>query len=129
MNDLREKIYAGLRISPEEGLELFSWDLIELGMAADFRRQLAVPGDRVGFILDRIINFTNLCEASCAFCAFHAHAGRVEPYELTTDEVLAKVGELVAAGGTQVMLQGGLHPRYDQSSVSLGICDCLFQLT
>lgn len=112
MNDLKERIYAGRRIGPGEALELFRWPLIELGMAADFRRRLIAPGDRVGFIIDRIVNFTNVCEASCAFCAFHARAGRIEPYELTLDEILAKVGELAAAGGTQVMLQGGLHPRH-----------------
>lgn len=108
---LEEKVYTGERISPEEGVRLFSWDMIDLGMAADFRRNLLSPGHEVGFIVDRIINFTNLCEASCAFCAFHARAGQIEPFELTLDEILAKVGDLVAIGGTQVMLQGGLHPR------------------
>ena len=112
MNDLKEKIYAGQRIGPGEALELFRWPLIELGMAADFRRRLVAPGDKVGFIIDRIVNFTNICEATCAFCAFHARAGRIEPYELAIDEILAKVEELVAIGGTQVMLQGGLHPRH-----------------
>jgi len=112
MNDLKERIYAGRRIGAAEAPELFRWPLIELGMAADFRRRLVAPGDRVGFIIDRIVNFTNVCEASCAFCAFHARAGRIEPYELALAEILAKVGELAAAGGTQVMLQGGLHPRH-----------------
>lgn len=112
MNALKEKIYAGKRIGPEEALDLFRWPLIELGMAADFRRRLVAPGGKVGFIIDRIVNFTNVCEASCAFCAFHARAGRIEPYELTLDEILAKVAELAAGGGTQVMLQGGLHPRH-----------------
>jgi len=70
------------------------------------------PGDKVGFIIDRIVNFTNVCEASCVFCAFHARAGRIEAYELTLEEILAKVEELAAIGGTQVMLQGGLHPRH-----------------
>jgi cyclic dehypoxanthinyl futalosine synthase len=81
-------------------------------MAADFRRQLATPGGEVGFIIDRIINFTNICEAQCRFCAFHARAGQIEPYELTIEEILARVEELVKSGGTQVMLQGGLHPRH-----------------
>jgi len=112
MNISKEKIYAGRRINPEEALDLFHWPVIELGMAADFRRRLVAPGDKVGFIIDRIVNFTNVCQASCAFCAFHARAGRIEPYELTLDEILAKVEELAAIGGTQVMLQGGLHPRH-----------------
>ncbi|HOJ13161.1 MAG TPA: CofH family radical SAM protein [Deltaproteobacteria bacterium] len=109
---LRRKIYEGRRIMPEEALDLFSWDLPELGMAADFRRRMAVPGDTVGFIVDRIINFTNVCEAACAFCAFHAKPGGPGRYESSMDEICGKVEELVINGGTQVMLQGGLHPDY-----------------
>ncbi|HYA15325.1 MAG TPA: CofH family radical SAM protein [Syntrophales bacterium] len=108
----KEKIYAGERVTCEEAVGLFSWDIIELGMAADARTKLAFPGDKVGFIIDRIINFTNVCEASCAFCAFHARAGQIEPYELSLDDILLKVEELAAVGGTQVMLQGGLHPHH-----------------
>jgi cyclic dehypoxanthinyl futalosine synthase len=111
-NSLYHKIYAGDRISPEEALDLFSWDLIDLGKAGDMRRRLAYPKDHVGFIIDRIVNFTNICEAACAFCAFHARANLIQPYELTLDDIFQKVEELIAAGGTQVMLQGGLHPDY-----------------
>ncbi len=110
--NLKEKIYQGIRIEPHEAVQLFSWNILELGMAADFRRSMVLPGEKVGFIIDRIINFTNICEASCAFCAFHARPGRNEPYELTIDEILGKVEELVRIGGTQVMLQGGLHPSH-----------------
>jgi cyclic dehypoxanthinyl futalosine synthase len=109
---LEEKIYAGRRISTQEAVTLFSWDILRLGMAADHRRKLATPGDEVGFIIDRIINFTNVCRAACAFCAFHARAKQIKPYELSIEEILDKAGDLVAAGGTQVMLQGGLHPQY-----------------
>ncbi|MCX5845667.1 MAG: CofH family radical SAM protein [Deltaproteobacteria bacterium] len=112
MNDLKEKIYARKRISSEEAVGLFSWDILELGMAADYRTRLASTDDKVGFIVDRIINFTNVCAASCAFCAYHARAGQIEPYELPLDDILRKVEELTAMGGTQVMLQGGLHPDY-----------------
>jgi cyclic dehypoxanthinyl futalosine synthase len=73
---------------------------------------MALPGETVGFILDRIVNFTNVCEAACAFCAFHARANLIQPYELTTGEIFEKVEQLIALGGTQVMLQGGLHPDY-----------------
>ena len=111
-SELYLKIYSGERITPEEALELFSWDLIDLGMAGDMRRRTVFPGKEVGFIIDRIINFTNICQAACAFCAFHARANLIQPYELTMDEICEKVEELVSAGGTQVMLQGGLHPDY-----------------
>lgn len=110
--ELRLKIYQGERITPEEALNLFSWDIIDLGKAADMRRRRAFPEEKVGFIIDRIINFTNICEAACAFCAFHARANLIRSYELTLDEICRKVEELVVAGGTQVMLQGGLHPDY-----------------
>lgn len=112
MNLLKEKIYRGDRISPEEAVELFAWDIIDLGKAGDTRRKMAFPKEEVGFIVDRIINFTNICEAACTFCAFHARANLIEPYEMTMEDICAKVEELVAIGGSQVMLQGGLHPGY-----------------
>jgi cyclic dehypoxanthinyl futalosine synthase len=112
MNDLKERIYAGERISHEEALDLFSWPIIDLGMVADYRARLKLPGNSVGFIIDRIINFTNICEAACAFCAYHARSGQAEPYDLSLDEIMAKVDELVNIGGTQVMIQGGLNPRH-----------------
>lgn len=108
---LRKKIFSGARISPAEAESLFSWDIIELGEAADMRRRLIHPANTVGFILDRIINFTNICEAACDFCAFHAKAA-LKPYELSMPEILSKIEELQARGGTQVMLQGGLHPGH-----------------
>jgi cyclic dehypoxanthinyl futalosine synthase len=109
---LRRKLLAGGRVSRGEAAALFAWDLPEMGRLADERRRMVFPHERVGFIIDRIINFTNVCEAACRFCAYHARAGAVEPYELSMGEILQKVEELLAAGGTQVMLQGGLHPEY-----------------
>lgn len=109
---LTNKIYEGKRLTPEDASTLFSWDLLELGRAADFRMRMTHPEDTVGFIVDRIINFTNVCEACCSFCAFHARAELIEPYEIPLADILDKIEELVAGGGTQVMLQGGLHPDY-----------------
>ena len=111
-NYLKTKIESGERISPEEALTLFSWDLIELGKLGDLRRRLIFPEEQAGFIIDRIINYSNICEACCAFCAYHAKANRVPSYELTNEEIIEKVELLKAAGGTQIMLQGGLHPNY-----------------
>ncbi|MEW6258763.1 MAG: CofH family radical SAM protein [Thermodesulfobacteriota bacterium] len=105
-------IYDGKRIDVSQALELFDWDLLELGKAADFRRRWIKNDEDVGFIIDRIINITNVCEAGCRFCAFHARAGRIAPYTLSIDDILAKVRELVNMGGSQVMLQGGLHPEW-----------------
>ncbi|PKL39549.1 MAG: dehypoxanthine futalosine cyclase [Spirochaetae bacterium HGW-Spirochaetae-1] len=111
-NTIKLKIYTGERISREEAVTLFQWDIRELGHAADARLALIHPENTVGFILDRIVNFTNVCEAGCRFCAYHARAGKVEAYELSMEEMLGKIDDLVRAGGTQVMLQGGLHPDY-----------------
>jgi len=111
-DSLKQKIYDNKRITPKEALKIFKWDILELGNAADFRRRIIFPKEDVGFIIDRIINYSNICEAKCNFCAFHAEAGRMEPYELTIDEIIRKAEELASAGGTQIMLQGGLHPDY-----------------
>ncbi len=112
MDMLSKKIENGDRITPEEALRLFEWDILQLGKAANTRRKRVFPQQEVGFIIDRIINYTNICEVACAFCAFHAKADNAHPYELSTAEILDKVQELVDAGGSQVMLQGGLHPDY-----------------
>jgi cyclic dehypoxanthinyl futalosine synthase len=109
---LKNKIASGDRISPDEALSLFSFDLIELGELGDLRRRRVFPHEQVGFIIDRIINYSNICEAGCAFCAYHAKANRVPAYELTNEDIIEKVKLIKAAGGSQVMLQGGLHPTY-----------------
>lgn len=111
MASINQKVETGQRISAEEAIQLFDLDLITLGQLADISRKHHFPGETVGFIIDRIINYTNKCEANCAFCAFHANAATIKPYELTLDEIMTKVDELVEAGGSQVMLQGGLHPK------------------
>jgi cyclic dehypoxanthinyl futalosine synthase len=69
-----------------------------------------VPARRVTFVIDRNINYTNACNAYCTFCAFYRRPGDKDVYVLPDEEVLAKVAELVAIGGTQVLLQGGLNP-------------------
>ncbi len=109
---LSDKIYNSERIDEKDALDLFSWDILELGKAADMRRKAIKPTQEVGFIIDRIINFTNICDACCSFCAFHARANHIEPYEMPLEEIFKKIEDLVNAGGTQVMLQGGLHPDY-----------------
>ncbi len=108
--ELRRKIESGARITQEEGTGLFKWDIAELGVMGDLRRRMAYPDDTAGFILDRIINYTNICEAQCSFCAYHSRAGSVPPYDLTLDDILEKIEQLKGINGLQVMLQGGLHP-------------------
>jgi len=110
--NLKKKIISGDRIDSSDAVKLFSLPMPELGALADRRRRMIKDDDTVGFIRDRIVNFTNICEAKCKFCAFHARGGVIPPYEMTIDEILKKIGELNDTGGTQVMLQGGLHPEY-----------------
>lgn len=100
------------RIDADDAVLLYHCDIATLGRLADLRREQIVPGNEVGFVIDRIINYSNRCVAMCNFCAFHARAGKIPPYDLTIDDILQKIDELVAIGGTQVMLQGGLHPEY-----------------
>lgn len=97
------------RINERDGIELLKHgDAIELGRLADAKRR-ELFGDTVTFIVDRNINYTNVCKNECKFCAFFRRKDHKDAYLLTYDEILAKVKETVAAGGTQVMIQGGLY--------------------
>ena len=98
------------RINFNEGVELLkSGDLLELGKTADniCREKF---GDVKTFIIDRNINYTNICKNECKFCAFWRRKNHSDAYVLSREEILQKVRETVDAGGTQVMIQGGLHP-------------------
>ena len=99
-----------MRINFNEGVELLTnGDLLELGKAADKIRREKF-GDVTTFIIDRNINYTNVCKNECKFCAFWRRKNHKDAYVLNHEEILEKVRETVAAGGTQVMIQGGLNP-------------------
>ena len=103
-------IFILQRLSHDAALKLFeTGDLLELGKTADAIRKKKF-GDTVTFIIDRNINYTNICQNECKFCAFFRRANQRGAYLLTHDEILQKVRETVEAGGTQLMIQGGLHP-------------------
>jgi len=112
LEELTGSIRRGERIAPADAINLLSLPLPELGALGDIRRRRVEPHGNVGYIVDRIINYSNRCTAKCAFCAFHAEAGVLPEYDLSIESILEKVAELVEAGGTQVMLQGGLHPAH-----------------
>ena len=98
------------RINFDEGVELLTnGDLLELGKTADKIRHEKF-GDVVTFIIDRNINYTNICKNECKFCAFWRRKNHKDAYVLSHEEILEKVRETVEAGGTQVMIQGGLNP-------------------
>jgi cyclic dehypoxanthinyl futalosine synthase len=89
---------------------LRSDDLIGLGMEADAVRQRLHPGGVVTYIVDRNINYTNVCTEYCSFCAFYRPPGSPEGYLEALDSIFQKIEETLALGGTGVLMQGGLHP-------------------
>lgn len=99
----------GGRLSLEEGVRLYSCDLLSLGKAAQTVTKRLVPG-AVTFVVDRNISYTNVCTVGCAFCAFHCSPGAAGAYVLSREVILGKVAEVAAVGGTQVLIQGGVHP-------------------
>jgi len=98
------------RLTPAQGEELLlHGDPIELGQQADAARRKLFD-NTVTFIVDRNINYTNVCKNECKFCAFFRRKEHKDAYLLSYEEILEKVRETAEAGGTQVMIQGGLHP-------------------
>jgi cyclic dehypoxanthinyl futalosine synthase len=101
------------RSSPEfrEALELYQRaPLLELGAMADAVRHRLHPDPTVSYIIDRNINYTNVCVADCAFCAFYRRPKDNEGYVLSFEEIGAKIDECKAIGGAQILLQGGHNP-------------------
>jgi cyclic dehypoxanthinyl futalosine synthase len=108
---IRKKVESGERVSRAEGIALLrDGDFLELGMLADTVRQRLHPDPVVTYIIDRNINYTNVCTAQCAFCAFYRDLPSKEGYVLSKKELSQKIEETIALGGNQILLQGGLHP-------------------
>ena len=105
---------AGERLTAADAVALFdSVPFQRLGAMAHQRRLAAAPADRATFVIDRNISLTNVCESGCRFCAFHVAPGAEGAFTLSIDEVVAKVSEAIAAGATQILIQGGLNPELD----------------
>jgi cyclic dehypoxanthinyl futalosine synthase len=112
LSEIAEKVWAGERLSFEDGLRLFETeDLLLLGSLADLVRRRKHPDRIVTFNIGRNINYTNVCWVRCKFCAFYRVPGHEEGYTLTTEEVLDKCRELVELGGREILIQGGLNPK------------------
>src|SRR5260370_16711056 len=111
MNDLRLKVEGGERLSRAQGIAILrDADVLELGMRADTVRRRRHPEPVVTYISDRNINYTNVCTAQCAFCAFYRDLPSKEGYVLSKEQLAQKIEETIALGGRQILLQGGLHP-------------------
>ena len=106
-----KKVSSGKRIDADEGLALLKEaDLLTFGELANSVRKRLHPKRIVTFVVDRNINYTNICINKCAFCAFYRDADSHDAYVLPQDEIFRKIEETIAQGGTQILMQGGVHP-------------------
>ena len=120
MDALLQKVWEGQRVDAAEARRLCSLPLEELGSLAHRRRLLAkakaydgAGNDIVTYNIDRNINYTNICNVYCKFCAFYRTEKDVDSYVITKDELDQKIVETLALGGTQILMQGGHHPSLD----------------
>jgi cyclic dehypoxanthinyl futalosine synthase len=102
---------AGIRLSPDDAIRLYQQaSTLDLGAAADARRQTLHPDGIVTYIIDRNVNYTNVCVTRCKFCNFYRPPGSKEGYTLSREVLARKLQETVDLGGVQILLQGGLNP-------------------
>ncbi|PKQ29410.1 MAG: hypothetical protein CVT60_05530, partial [Actinobacteria bacterium HGW-Actinobacteria-10] len=100
-----------LRLTPDQALlVLRDTPMLTLAAAASAMRERLHPAREVTFIVDRNVNYTNICVSRCRFCAFYRDAADPDAYILPADELYAKVEETIALDGTAILLQGGMHP-------------------
>src|SRR5271170_7138943 len=117
-DELLQAVWEGRRIGPAEALRLYHLPLEDLGTLADRRRQLARAKAHDGrgnqivtYIVDRNVNYTNVCNVYCKFCAFYRVEKDDDSYVITFEEMDRKIEETIALGGTQILMQGGHHPK------------------
>lgn len=114
INSIIKNAESGKRIADDEGLILFkNADLLTLGELANGVRKRLHPERLVTFVVDRNINYTNICINKCRFCAFYRDADNPEAYILSKEEIFKKIRETIEQGGTQILMQGGVHPDLD----------------
>ena len=118
LDELLQKVWDGARINAAEALRLYTLPLEELGTLADRRRQLAKAKDFNGrgneivtYNVDRNVNYTNVCNVYCKFCAFYRTEKDNDSYVISQAEMDQKIEETITLGGTQMLMQGGHHPK------------------
>jgi cyclic dehypoxanthinyl futalosine synthase len=109
--EILSKVLAGRRIDEEEALGLYeAADLTDLALAATAVRNRHNAPDRVSYVVDRNVNYTDICNVYCTFCAFYHRPGDGRGYVLSPQELRTKAEETKAVGGTGFLLQGGVNP-------------------
>ena len=109
-----DRALAGERLTPGDCTALLeSRDFTRIGLAAHEIRLKKNPADVVTYIIDRNINYTNVCNVVCTFCAFYRRPGKPETYVHSIDEICKRIDETITLGGTGVLMQGGLHPDFN----------------
>lgn len=107
------RVLDGERLSADDCTTLLeSHDVAAIGAVADEIREGKHPDNIVTYIIDRNINYTNVCNVVCTFCAFYRRPGAPDTYVQTIDAICEKIDETIALGGTGVLMQGGLHPDF-----------------
>jgi len=114
LSDIIEKIQLHQRIDTREAGQLMQEaDLLTLGLLANAKRFSFHPEPVVTYVIDRNINYTNICVSGCRFCAFFKNPGQAGGYVISRTDLADKIQETLDLGGTQILLQGGLHPDLD----------------
>src|SRR5438105_790537 len=112
IDDIADKVYAGERLTWEDGRRLFHHhNLPELGALADHVRRRLNPDDVVTYVVGRNVNYTNVCWVRCKFCAFYRVPGHEEGYVLSREQIFEKIRQMVDLGGIEILMQGGLNPK------------------
>jgi len=111
IDEICNKVLNNGRISNEEAIMLYNKaDLLELGYLAQQLMLQRNPQRIISFIIDRNINYSNICDTKCKFCAFYKNEGDTEGYVLSNQQIFDKIEETISVGGTQILMQGGTHP-------------------
>lgn len=109
--EIVKKVLNGERIDEQSALKLFDFELSELGYLAREIRFRINPKRIVTYVVDRNINYTNICISGCKFCAYYKNPDSSDGYVLSFEELSKKIEETIRLGGYQILLQGGLHPK------------------
>src|SRR5690606_24436543 len=107
---LLAKAASGTRLTPEEAVALHELPLFDLAAAAHEVRLARTDPETVSYLIDRNVNYSNVCNVGCSFCGFYRTRRQADAYVLTYEQVSEKLAELETIGGTRVLMQGGVNP-------------------